>query len=225
MVKIIPAIFEDGWEEFEEKFDKVKSEVNRVQIDVGDGKLIDRETVKPEELSRLNTAVKVDAHLMVEEPVEWLSRCVEGGVSRVFGQIEKMADVAEFIAQAEVKGFEVGLALDLDTDVEEIKEYIWAIDRLLLMAVPMGKSGQEFEEKVLEKIRKVERLRDDLVVVVDGGVNRERIKQCLTVRWAEELEEGTDIHPGFLEMEFAVGSVIWEAEEVGEVINNLQHLK
>lgn len=225
MVKIIPAILTEDWEEFESRFGKVKSMVKRIQLDVGDGKFIDKVTVAPEDLNEIDTIVKFDAHLMVEDPKEWLDRCLQGGFSRVFGHVEKMEDVAEFVAQAELRGFEVGLALDIDTPVGEIEEYIWNIDGLLLLSVNAGESGQEFNDSVLKKIKEVEKLRDDIVVVVDGGLSENEIKECLTARWAEELEEGTDVHPGFVEMEFAVCSHLWNSEDLEEELNNLQTLK
>lgn len=225
MVKIIPAILTEDWSDFEKKFDMVKAKAERIQLDVGDGRFIEKETIGPEELGEIDTIVKFDAHLMVEEPDKWLDRCLQGGIERVYGHIEKMGEVAEFIAHAELRGFEVGLALDLETEVDRIKDYIWEIDSLLLLSVPAGRSGQEFDERVLEKIKQVEGLRDDLPVVVDGGLNEERIKECLVARWAEEIEEGTDIHPVFLEMEFAVGSCLWKAENIEEKLSNLQQLK
>lgn len=225
MVKIIPAILTEDWEEFESRFDEVKSMVNRIQLDVGDGKFIDKVTVAPEDLKEIDTIVKFDAHLMVEDPKKWLDRCLQGGFKRVFGHVEKMEDVSEFVAQAELRGFEVGLALNINTPVSEIEEYIWNIDGLLLLSVNAGESGQEFNDDVLEKIKEVEKIRDDMIIVVDGGLTENEIKECLTARWAEELEEGTDVHPGFTEMEFAVGSHLWNSKNLEEELNNLQTLK
>lgn len=224
MIKIIPAIMSDSLEEFKKELGKVWSVVSRVQVDVIDGKFTERKTVGPEELNMIDTVVAFDVHLMVEKPEEWVSRCAMGGVDRVFGQVEKMEDVVAFVGDVQAEGMAVGLAYDIDTSLDGLKEVIDNLDAVLLLAVKAGKQGQEFDEKVLEKIKEVRELSKKITLVIDGGLNEEKIKKCLAASWAEEMEEETWERNAIL-MDFVVGSELWKAENVKKRLKELQRLE
>lgn len=231
MVKIIPAILATSVEEFEEKYKRVKELVDRIQVDVIDEAFGGVKTIEPMEIVGPGhwldkdsvKDIKLDVHLMVEEPVEWLEQCRALGADRVFGQVEKMEDSVLFVAEGQIKGFEVGLALDLDTPVEMIKPVIEDLDSVMLMSVKAGKSGQEFVDLVLPKIEEVRKLRSHIKICIDGGLDVEEIKQCLVAEWAEEIREG-QLHRDFTDMEFAVGSALWEADDIKKKLEELESL-
>lgn len=224
MIKIIPAIMSDNLEDFKKELEKVWSMVSRVQVDVIDGKFAERETMKPEELNMVDTVVAFDVHLMVEKPEEWISRCVMGGADRIFGQVEKMEDITVFVGDAQAEGVAVGLAYDIDTPVDGLEEVIDNLDAVLLLAVKAGKQGQKFDERVLEKIKEVRKLSKKVTIVVDGGLDEEKIKKCLVATWAEEMEEET-WERGVILMDFVVGSELWKAGDIKRRLETLQRLE
>ncbi len=224
MINIIPAIMSDSLEEFKKELEKVWSKVSRVQVDVIDGKFAERETIKPEELNMIDTVVAFDVHLMVSKPEEWVSRCAMGGVDRVFGQVENMEDVVAFVGDVQAEGMAVGLAYDVDTPIDGLEEVIDNLDAVLLLSVKAGKQGQEFDEKVLKKIKEVRKLSKKVTLVIDGGLNEKEIKKCLVAAWAEEMEEGTWERNSAL-MDFAVGSELLNAKDVEKRLGELQRLE
>lgn len=224
MIKIIPAIMSDNLEEFKKELEKVWSKVSRVQVDVIDGKFAERETLKPEELNMVDTVVAFDVHLMVEKPEEWVSRCAMGDADRVFGQVEKMEDVVAFVGDVQAEGMAAGLAYDLDTPLDGLEEVIDNLDAVLLMSVKAGKQGQEFDDAVLEKIKRVRELSKRVTLVIDGGLDEEKIKKCLAAAWAEEMEEETWERNSAL-MDFVVGSELLGAENVEKRLGELQRLE
>lgn len=224
MINIIPAIMSDSLEEFKKELEKVWSKVSRVQVDVIDGKFAERETIKPEELNMIDTVVAFDVHLMVSKPEEWVSRCAMGGVDRVFGQVENMEDVVAFVGDVQAEGMAVGLAYDVDTPIDGLEEVIDNLDAVLLLSVKAGKQGQEFDEKVLKKIKEVRKLSKKVTLVIDGGLNEKEIKKCLVAAWAEEMEEGTWERNSSL-MDFAVGSELLNAKDVEKRLGELQRLE
>ena len=224
MINIIPAIMSDSLEEFKKELEKVWSKVSRVQVDVIDGKFAERETIKPEELNMIDTVVAFDVHLMVSKPEEWVSRCAMGGVDRVFGQVENMEDVVAFVGDVQAEGMAVGLAYDVDTPVDGLEEVINNLDAVLLLSVKAGKQGQEFDEKVLKKIKEVRKLSKKVTLVIDGGLDEKEIKKCLVAAWAEEMEEGTWERNSAL-MDFAVGSELLNAKDVEKRLGELQRLE
>lgn len=195
---------------FEEDLGKVEGFADRVQMDIIDGKFVPVETVMPEVLLSIETMAEVEAHLMVVEPREWVERCVAAGVTTVYGQVEKMTDKLDFITKAEEAGMKTGLAFDLDTPLTGLDEWVNLVDSILLLSVKAGAQGQEFNDAVLEKIKKVRKLSPSVTIIIDGGLNEETIKKC--------LEAGGE------KMEFAVGSEILTADNPVEVYRRLENI-
>lgn len=222
-VTIIPTIWVKTAEELQERFNRIKDQVERVHYDVIDGVFVDYLSPGPEELKNVVGKVKLDAHLMVDDPIRWLERCKEGGVERVFGQVERMPDKNEFIAQAQLN-FGVGLAFDIDTPLHGLEEVIEDLDAVLLMGYKAGVEGQTFDERVLPKIEQVRKMHEETIICVDGGLGVEEIIKCLAAEWAEEIRED-QLHQDFLNMEFMVGKKLTLAENVQTAVDNLRHLR
>ena len=210
MNKIVPTILAKDISKFEEDLGKVEGFADRVQMDIIDGKFVPVETVMPEVLLSIETMAEVEAHLMVVEPREWVERCVAAGVTTVYGQVEKMTDKLDFITKAEEAGMKTGLAFDLDTPLTGLDEWVNLVDSILLLSVKAGAQGQEFNDAVLEKIKKVRKLSPLVTIIIDGGLNEETIKKC--------LEAGGE------KMEFAVGSEILTADNPVEVYRRLENI-
>ena len=224
MVEIVPAILEKDATSFEEKLKKVWGEAKKVQVDIIDGIFAPMETVEPEVLLNIDTIVDFEGHLMVERPEDWVERCVASGMTGLFGQVEKMEDVVKFVADTQAAGLRVGLAYDIDTPLTDLEKYINDLDAVLLMSTKAGSQGiNEFDNRVLEKIKEVRKINKRIVIVVDGGLDVDNIKKCFAAEWAEELSED-ELDRNFGKMEFAVGSEIFESDDIGEKLENLQSL-
>ena len=69
----------------------------------------------------------------------------------------------------------VGLAVNPDTPLSSIVDYIGELDRILIMTVVPGKTGQSFIEAPLSKVKEARQLIDkhnyDVELCVDGGIN------------------------------------------------------
>ena len=209
-VKIVPGILDKEKEEVEKKVEKVIGVVDEVSIDIIDGKFADNKTIGVEDLENINGQIILGVQLMVEEPIRMVELCKEVGVERVIGQIELMKDQKEFVKEVKGLNMKVGLGLDLKTGVDFLDEAVLVeIDDILLMAVAAGFSGQEFNRKVLGKIKKLRNeLRFEKNIWVDGGVNEETIEDC--------VEAGANM--------LSVTSGIWKAKDVKKQIEKLNRL-
>lgn len=210
MNKIVPTVLAKDISKFEEDLKKVEGFAGKVQMDIIDGKFAPSETVMPEVLSSIETGLEIEAHLMVEEPAEWVERCAAAGVTAVYGQVEKMTDKMAFITKAEEAGMRTGLAFDLETPLTGLEDWVNLVDCVLLMSVPAGAQGQEFDLRVIEKIRQVRGLSPTVTIVIDGGLNEENIEKCLEV--------------GGEKMEFAVGGEILTADDPETVYRKLENV-
>ncbi len=223
MVTITPAILEKDITAFEEKLKKVWGICKRVQMDVIDGKFAPTETVMPEILLNIDTIVDFEGHLMVDRPEDWVERCAAAGMTALYGQVEKMADRAKFVADTQFAGMKAGLAFDIETPLEGLEDIINNLDGVLLLSVKAGSQGQKFDERVLEKIKKVREMSEFVNIVVDGGLNVENIKKCLVAEWSQEIAE-EEFNKSFLGMEFVVGSDILQAVDVEKELRRLESL-
>lgn len=202
---MIPAVLSYSFDDFEKKLKRVEGIFERVQFDLI-GKVFSAETtIGLESLEKVGGSFGFDVHMMVKEPELFLSRCDVAGVERVFGQVEHMKDRRAFVEHAYALGMEVGLGLDLDTPVSVIEKDIPDLDAVLLMSVLAGKSGQLFNERVIEKIRQVREISSAVPICIDGGIRPATVKKC--------YDAGAS--------EFGVTSFIWESKDVREARDEL----
>lgn len=177
MLEILPGILEKDPDQIEEKLNTLKEFSHVAHIDVIDGKFIDNTTsLDPRIFKKYSDEVLLEAHLMVDEPINFLEEYAKQGFKRFAGQVEKMKSQVEFVALGQILG-EVGLALDIDTPLSRIEVPYEDIDYLLLLGVKAGFSNQQFDHSVIEKIREASNM--GIVVEVDGGIDTESIKLCL----------------------------------------------
>jgi len=212
MLEIIPTILTSDLDDFSRKIESLKGLVPRVQIDIVDGKFALNKTIDLSAFKEIayDSGLKIDLHLMVEEPFGWINRCLEIVPDRIIAQIEKMKEPFDFVNEVIESGAQVGLAVDLETPVDIVSEDIYLLsDMVLLLGVKAGAGGQEFAPKVLDKIAKIrEILGESGKIGVDGGINGKNIKDC--------REAGANI--------FYVGNYFWQAEDLGERYNELLSL-
>ena len=115
----------------------------------------------------------------------------------------------------------MGLAYDIDTPLVGLEEVINDLDAVLLMSVPAGGQAREFDDRVLGKIKEVRKMNKRIPIVIDGGLNEEKMKECLAAEWAEEIAED-ELDRSTSRIEFVVGSHLFTAEKIEEELNHLR---
>lgn len=167
---IIPTILEKSWEEIEAKFEIYKKFANCVHIDFLDGKFAPEKTfLDPQPFSKYSKYFKLEAHLMVDEPLFYLEKLADAGFRTFLGHVERMNDQIEFVAKGQELGA-VGLALDIETPIEAIKVSLEDLDQVLLMGINAGASGRSFDERVIPKIKSLSE-KELVNIEIDGGMN------------------------------------------------------
>ncbi|HNP89052.1 MAG: D-allulose-6-phosphate 3-epimerase [Microgenomates group bacterium ADurb.Bin219] len=200
MNEIIPTILTKDPNELREKLLLLDGIVPKVQIDVIDGIFVGNKTFDLSALKDFDHQLKTELHLMVKDPLDWINRSRDVLADRITGQIEMMSDLKFFLEEVAASGMEVGLAIDLETNIEKIPADLYPLaDQVLLMAVKAGYSGQEFNPTVLDKIRGIRAIGGSLVQIgIDGGLNEGNILKC--------KEAGANV--------FYVGKTFWEAGDL-----------
>jgi ribulose-phosphate 3-epimerase len=177
MYEIIPSPGTENkvFSDVEKKIELVKPFAKTIHIDVVDGKFAPNTSFSdPAPFAKYTKDFIFEVHLMVEDPIKYLKPWADAGFQRFIGQIEKMSDQTEFVAQAQLLG-EVGLAIDKQTSIDDIKVSLDDLDSLLVMTIQAGFSGQKFEEALLEKVKALHE-KTSIPLEVDGGINDETIE-------------------------------------------------
>jgi ribulose-phosphate 3-epimerase len=207
MKPIIPAILTDNFFDFQQKLKKVENLSSWLQIDVSDGKFTKRKTLMPEELLSLKFKQNLELHLMVFEPEKYFLTAEKLKVKRVIVHYEAVEKNIDEIFSKKYP-FTLGLALNPTTSEEKIFPYLSKVNFILVLGVTPGAQGQEFQEKVLKKIKKIKTFSPKTLVEVDGGINDKTIQKV--------NQAGADI--------FVVGSALLKAKEPKKAIENLKNL-
>ncbi|TSC53567.1 MAG: ribulose-phosphate 3-epimerase [Parcubacteria group bacterium LiPW_39] len=213
MPEIIPAIIAKDFEDLKNKIKLVEPYVKTVQLDIMDGVFVPNITWRnPADLANLETPLFLEAHLMIANPHQFLNEWFKSKVERIILHWEaiQISDfrlrISDLIQEMHKKNKEFGLALNLETQISVLDDFIDKIDLVLLMSVNPGFAGQEFQESVIPKIAALRQEYPDVKIGVDGGINLQNVKKL--------VEAGADF--------LAVGSAIFEAENPAKVINQLK---
>ena len=206
MAKIIPTILTSDIKDAQDKLDELAGLVDWVQIDLMDGQFVNNVSIKPEELRQLKTTINLEVHLMVREPQPWLPYLSPDYFKRIYFHVEAVPKPRALIKQSKEKGFQIGLALNVETPIAVIEPFVKMLDGVLFMSVTPGWQGQSFSEAVLDKIRQFKQKYPDKIAAIDGGVNKSNIKSVASA--------GAD--------DIGVGSALFKE---GEIEQNLKKLR
>ncbi|NQV88110.1 MAG: hypothetical protein HQ402_00955 [Parcubacteria group bacterium] len=196
MAEIIPAIMPDDFMDLKEKMSLVSGVVPLVQVDVMDGKFVTRKTwpykdvpdpdfeaILAEDIGFPQwEELDFEVDLMISRSEDVWQDWVKAGAKRIIFHIESLAEPERFLDEVRENSVspdsifyvEIGLAIDIDTPNEILDPVISKADFVQCMGIAtIGKQGEPFDERVLEKINDLRNKYPDLIISVDGGVNLE----------------------------------------------------
>lgn len=174
MTKIVPALLVKSLEEYKQKLKVVRQLTDRMQLDVIDGQFVDNQTIAPADIEKLPD-IKIDAHLMVEDPLTYARQCVKLGCYTTIVQFESSGDASAAIEHVKDNGLRAGVAINPSTQAEDIEKLLPTLDHVLVMAYPAGFAGQPFDKKNLKKIIELKEMKASLEIGWDGAVDEETV--------------------------------------------------
>jgi ribulose-phosphate 3-epimerase len=184
MGSVAPTINSETTEDFARRINNVKPFAKRIHIDVGDGVFTDVKTIGMSQVYDID-GVPFDLHLMMDHPESQFDHIVALQPQLVIVHFEAPFEHAEFYKQLQSLEIKVGLAVNTETTVDQIKDMLPLIDHLLVFTGTLGHNGGEFRGDCLEKIGQARLINPNLEIGVDGGLNQ------ITSRLA--IEAGADI--------------------------------
>lgn len=169
-------------QEEKNKIDKLNEVVDQIHFDIMDGSFTERPTLPLEKIKEnLKDIDKpIDIHLMVIDIKRYVNEILKFKPTYITFHIEATDNPKYFINYIKNKNIKVGIAINPETNIDEIYPYLDDIDLVLIMSVHPGKGGQTFID-ITDRIEKLYefRRRNDLsyVIEVDGGINDQTINK------------------------------------------------
>ena len=159
------------------------SGISAIHVDIMDGFYVDRIAGSLDELNAIRTQWNghLHVHLMTEAPNAWASGAIANGADTVILSTNT-SGLREAIQTVKKSGKRVGIALNPESSVLILKRVLRDLDEVMIMAVNPGAAGQEFDQRVLQKITILNetRKRHNLkyTISVDGGINSQTAQAC-----------------------------------------------
>ncbi|MFH1260120.1 MAG: ribulose-phosphate 3-epimerase [Elusimicrobiota bacterium] len=180
-MKIVPAILTENQKDLKEKIAVSESFCDYAQIDIMDGKFVPSRSVQAADFAGLQTSLKIEIHLMVKDPLNYIADFKTIGASRIIFHFESENEPAEVIKKIKDLKIQPGLALNPETPVSAAQKFFGALDTILVMTVNPGFYGSKFIPECLKKVREIKRSGFSGEAGVDGGINKESLSQVLNI--------------------------------------------
>lgn len=176
-MKLIPALNVKSFDELKYKIKLLYPKVKHFHYDLATLRFCNYETLDIKHVERLDLKIQFDLHLMdFFQPLDLLKYRVSYISTIIFHPrgTSKVKETIKILKKIKKKIF---VALEFDEDIDE--SFLKNCDGILFLGVKAGKSGQNFQSKILTKaeiyLQKIKLLNKKLKIGFDGGLNKETL--------------------------------------------------
>ena len=159
--------------------DLINTDTDFIHIDMMDGKFVENTQLLPEEVLSLTRGIskKLDIHMMIEDPIPYIRELESlNNINNITIHYE-IGNTDYYIDCIHELGLKAGLAINPETEVKDILQYLDNLDIVLIMGVNPGQGGQKMIMSTTDKIKELNEIREkyglSFEIEFDGGVNNE----------------------------------------------------
>ena len=186
--EISVSILDCDFSNIEKEINKINnSDSDYIHVDIMDGKFVpniafDDKTI---EKVNLNSKKKLDYHLMVKNPKDYILKCVKNNADIISVHYEENDNVYNDLISIKKLGCRAGLAINPSTKISQVSNLFKHVDILLLMSVQPGKGGQKFLDKTFKKVIESKKIIDEMnykiKIEIDGGIDNKVSKKLFNL--------------------------------------------
>lgn len=142
------------------------------------------------DVCRFNPNINIDCHMMVKITTTKVHEYLKPFI--ILPQVKNITLHYEALTSAQLieflewknPGFKKGIAINPNTPISKIYQYLVHLDTILIMSVQPGAGGQSFLDTTIDKIKKLVKHIDNnfpnLTIAIDGGINDLTAKVCIS---------------------------------------------
>ena len=177
-VKIAPSILAADFANLSKECEDIdKSSADWFHLDVMDGVFVPNISFGMPIVKSIRQMTKkpLDVHLMITKPERYIDKFIELGSNILTVHVEATNKLNKIIDKTNQSNIKSGIAINPDTPISKIEDYINDVDLICLMGVHAGFGGQKFIEKTYSRLEKLKNLissrNSSAIIEIDGGVN------------------------------------------------------
>ena len=182
MVEIVPSILAADFANLAAEIERVeRGGAKMLHVDIMDGHFVPNLTMGPPVVKAIRrvTRLKLDLHFMITDPDRYAPLFIEAGADQISVQQEACPHLDRTLHMIQSEGAKAGVVINPATPVAMIEEVLEVADFVLVMSVNPGFGGQPFIPRTLEKVRRLDRKRQELriplPIEIDGGITPENV--------------------------------------------------
>ena len=212
-VKVSPSILAADFANLSLECSKIdKSNADWFHLDVMDGLFVPNISFGMPIVKTIRQLTKkpLDVHLMIVEPEKYIDEFINIGSDIITVHIEATNNLNQIINMIQESSLKAGIAINPETPISDLKEYIEKVDLICLMGVNPGFAGQKFIESTNKRLVELKKLitssGSKTLIEVDGGVNYDNFQNLKS--------NGADV--------LVAGSYIFNSNDYNTAINTLK---